>query len=351
MVLRFILIYIRAKCSNTLVYNHVRMNSSVKAAVVIVAVLAVVAGAFYEVGVKQNLGDKLVAPQNSGNLNVYVYDAPAAGNVTAVYMTFSVVSLYVNFQGWTNYTLAKHTIEISNLTSTNALLLQNLSLAPQQYSAVGLYVTNVSATINGTDKPFKLASTDIFVSHQFAVITNKTTDVSIQFDLISDLNLDSLVFTPNVGTSFATGQKGQNNATANFYVYDAPPSSYNVSAVYMSFSNISLHGEQTGWVNYSVTNGSINIYNRSEANASLLNSVNISAQNYTMIRLYLQNVTATVNGVNETFKIASPYAMINHPFNVSANGTINVKIQFDLLKDLNVNGQVFTPLIGTTVST
>lgn len=326
------------------------MKSSVKAIVFVVAVVAVVAGAFYEVQMKQNLGDKLVAPQNGGTLNVYVYDAPATTNISAVYMTFSVVSLYVNFHGWTNYSLGKKTIEISSLSATNALLLKGLNLTPQQYTAVGLYVTNVVATLNGVNQTFALSSKNVFVSHQFAVMTNKTTDVAIQFDLESDLNLNTMVFTPNVGTNFNTGVEGQPaNGTANFYVYDAPPS-YNVTAVYMNFSSISLHGVQTGWTNYSVTNKSIDIFNRSAVNASLLNSLNISAQKYTMIRLYVQNVTATVNGVNETFKIASPFAFINHPFNVTVNGKLSIKIQFDLTTDLNLNGRVFTPLIGTSVS-
>ncbi len=325
------------------------MNSSVKALVFTVAVLAIVAGAYYEIQTKQDLGTKLIAPQNSGQLDLYVYDAPAH-NVSAVYMTFSVISLYVNFVGWTNYSLGKKTVDISDLGASNASLLTGLSLSPQQYTAVGLYVTNVVATVNNVNETFSLASQHALVSHSFSVVTNKTTNIDIQFYLGSDLNLNTKVFTPGIGTSFSAGKSGSIvNGTANFFTYDKP--SLNVSAVYLNFSEISLHGVQTGWNNYSVTNQTINIFNRSAANASLLNSLSLAPQQYTMIRLYVQNVTATVNGVNETFKIASPYAFINQPFNITSKGTVNVMIQFNLTADLNVNGRMFTPLIGTTVST
>ncbi len=324
------------------------MGVQIKTVVFVVAVLAVVAGAYYEIQVKQNFGNSLLPPENTGNLDFYVYDAPAY-NVSAVYMTFSVISLYQNFVGWTTYTLGKKTIDVANIGASNASLLTGLALSPKNYTAVGLYVTHVVVNINGANETFTLASKRAFVSHSFSVIEKKTTNVNIQFYLGSDLNLNRMVFTPNIGSSFTAGNSSTvEKGTVNFYTYDRP--SYNVSAVYLTFANISLHGVQTGWTTYNVTNQTINIWNRSAANAPLLNSITLAPQQYTMIRLYIENVTATVNGVNETFRIAAPYAIINQPFNVSANGSTTIKIQFDLITDLNVEGDLFTPLIGSTVS-
>lgn len=326
------------------------MHRNAKGLALVVVVIAVIAGAYYSMEVKSNIGAALTPPTNSGTLNLFVSDAPA-NNVSAVYMTFTNISLYENFKGWTNYTLGKETINVLNLNASNAALLAGLKLGPQEFTAVGLYVTNVVVTMNGVNETFKLASHKAFLSHTFSVVTNKTTNVNIQFDLGSDLNLNSKIFTPNVGTSFTTGTPGKNsNGTFNLYVSDAPPSSYNVTAVYVTFSNLSLQGEQTGWMNFSLPNTTINLMNITSSNASLLSNLTISQQEYTMIRLYIQNVTVTVNGVNETFKLSAPFAFINHSFNVSANNTTVVHMEFNLSNDVHANSKQFTPNIGSTIS-
>lgn len=322
------------------------METSVKTFVFVTVVVTIVAGAGYALQANHNLGSKLIGPQDGGNLDVYIYDMPVNHNVSAVYLTFSSVSLYVSFQGWTNYSLDKKTVQISNHNSSSMFLVSKMTMPPQNYTAIKLDLEGVSASIGGKNQSLSLASSEVFVSHSFSVLNNKTTNVEIMFDLSNDLNLNKSTFTPNIGSSFNTGNESSpQSGFADFYVYDAP--SYNVSAVYMNFSEISLHGVQTGWTNFSVSNHSINVLGLTAANASLLGNLNVSAQNYTMIRLYIQNVTVTLNGINETFKLASPYAMINHPFDVLANGTVSVKIQFDLNQDVNVHSRMFTPLIGS----
>ncbi len=325
------------------------METSVKTLVFVTVVITIVAGAGYAIQSNHTIGNKLIGPQTDGNLDVYVYNMPVDYNVSAVYMTFTSVSLYVNFQGWTNYSLEKRTVEISNPSSASMFLVSNITLSQQNFTAIKLNLAGVTANIAGSNKSLSLAATDVFVSHSFSVLDNKTTNVEIMFDLSNDLNLNKSTFTPNIGSSFNTGNASSpQSGFANFYVYDAP--SYNVSAVYLNFSGISLHGVQTGWVNYSLSNRSIDILGLTAANASLLGNISVSAENYTMIRLDIQNVTVTVNGVNETFKMASPFAEINHPFDILTNGTMNMKIQFNLNQDVNVHGEVFTPMIGSAES-
>ncbi len=322
------------------------METSVKTFVFVIVVVTIVAGVGYAIQSNNSLGNTLVGPQSGGNLDVYIYDMPVNYNVSAIYMTFSSVSLYVNFQGWTNYSLDKKTLEISNPNSSGVYLVSNMSIAPQNFTALKLKLADVSANIGGTNHSLSLAASNVFVSHSFSVLDNKTTNVEIMFDLSNDLNVNLSTFTPNTESSFNTGNESSpQSGFANFYVYDAP--SYNVSAVYMNFSSISLHGVQTGWTNYTVSNRSINVLGLTSANASLLGNISVSVENYTMIKLYITNVTVTVNGVNETFKMASQYALVNHPFIVTANGTVNVQIQFDLNQDVNVHGRMFTPLVGS----
>ena len=136
--------------------------------------------------------------------------------------------------------------------------------------------------------------------------------------------------------------------TLNVYVQDAPTA--NVSAVYITFSAVSVHGNQTNWTNYSVGKTTVNILNLTTTNASLLKSVTLQAQKYTMIRLYISSVNVTVNGSNVSFALKAPFAFINHPFTVSKNSATQLNIDFNLNQDLNMQSQIFTPNIGMVVS-
>lgn len=136
--------------------------------------------------------------------------------------------------------------------------------------------------------------------------------------------------------------------TLDVYVQDAPIN--NVSAVYITFSAVAVHGNQTNWTNYSVGNTTVNILNLTTTNASLLKSVTLQAQTYTMIRLYITSVNVTENGQNVTFTLQAPFAFINHSFVVKPNSSTKLNIEFNLNQDLNMQSKIFTPNIGTVVS-
>lgn len=141
---------------------------------------------------------------------------------------------------------------------------------------------------------------------------------------------------------------GNSNGTLNVYVQDAPTT--NVSAVYITFSAVSVHGNQTNWTNYTVGKTTVNILNLTTTNASLLKSITLQAQKYTMIRLYISAVNVTVNGSNVSFALHAPFAFINHSFTVSKNSATQLNIDFNLNQDLNLQSKIFTPNIGMVVS-
>ena len=323
------------------------MLSSYKAGVVILIALAVVATGYYELAVRDNIGNQFLQDNNSGTLNLFVYASPL-DNLSAVYITFSSICLYGELGGSVNYSLGKITINILEPTSFNASLLKEMKLSPSNYTSIELVISAVVINSNGTNQTLSLTSDRAYFSHSFSVVDNRTTNVNIEFDLAADINFTSMTFSPNGSSSYFSGTPGiQDNGTLNMFVYDAPKD--NVSAVYLSFSMISLHGVQTGWANYSLGNMTVNILNMTMKNASLLKGLSLGPQNYTMIRLYIQNVTVTANGNNESFRLASPFAFINMPFNVSTNGTTDMYIQFALSSDLNMHSRVLTPKVGTIV--
>ena len=139
-----------------------------------------------------------------------------------------------------------------------------------------------------------------------------------------------------------------NTGKVNVYVEDTPM--LNVSAVYITFTNVSLHNTTSGWHTYTLTTTTVNILGLTTTNASLLGAFSISAGNYTMIRLYITSVNVKIAGFNVSFNLASPDAFINHPFTVSDHLTTSLNIEFNLNQDLNMNSKMFTPSIGMVVS-
>ncbi|MCL5804186.1 MAG: DUF4382 domain-containing protein [Candidatus Thermoplasmatota archaeon] len=149
-----------------------------------------------------------------------------------------------------------------------------------------------------------------------------------------------------------------------FFVYDSYiPSSNKVpvdmevadspntlaSAVYISFSSVELHGNKTGWTNYTVGNKTVDILGLTLSNASLLSKVTLTAQTYTMFRIFIKNVTVVIAGVSVNFTLASSFAFLNHPFTISAGKPATVVFEFNLTQDLNVMSSVFTPNVGIEV--
>ncbi|MEM0156337.1 MAG: DUF4382 domain-containing protein [Thermoplasmataceae archaeon] len=139
-----------------------------------------------------------------------------------------------------------------------------------------------------------------------------------------------------------------NKGVMNVYVQDTPLT--NVNAVYVTFSAVAVHGNASGWVNFTTGKTTVNILNLDTTNASLLKSVSLSAQTFTMIRLYISSVNVTVLGINISLILSAPFAFVNHPFTVSAHSTTVVHIDFNLINDINLQSRVFTPYVGITVS-
>ncbi len=139
------------------------------------------------------------------------------------------------------------------------------------------------------------------------------------------------------------------NSHVAISVADTPVLS-GVGGVYITFSSVELHSNSSGWVNYSVPATTINILGLTISNASLLTNITLHSGKYTMIRLFIKSVTVNILGLNVSFNLASRFAFINHPFNVSPNSTTRVIIDFNLNQNLNLNSKIFTPNVGVVVN-
>ena len=166
-----------------------------------------------------------------------------------------------------------------------------------------------------------------------------------------------IILAAGLGSYAYVYEQGNNSGNMALSVADLNISG--VTAVYIKFSEVSLHkapangsnsSTQGGWSNYSVSTRTIDILNLNANNAAVLGNISLSTGTYTMIRLYITSVTVTIYGNNFSFKLMAPYAFINHPFTISAHSTTNVMLDFNLVSDLNITSKVFTPSVGITVS-
>ncbi|EQB68438.1 DUF4382 domain-containing protein [Cuniculiplasma divulgatum] len=147
---------------------------------------------------------------------------------------------------------------------------------------------------------------------------------------------------------YQASEAAANDGHVAMKVADSP--NLGVSGVFMTFSKVSLHSNVSGWTNYSVKSQTIDILGLTTTNASLLTNITLKAGTYTMIRLYITNVSVDILGLSVNFTLHAPFAFINHPFKVSAHGNMNVIIDFNLTQDLSLNAKVFTPNVGVVVN-
>lgn len=138
------------------------------------------------------------------------------------------------------------------------------------------------------------------------------------------------------------------NSRLSIEVADQPTS--DISAVYITFSTVALHGNTSGWKNYTLPTKTVDILGLTTSNASLLGTITLTPQKYTMLRIHIQNVTVVVAGVHINLTLASSFGFINHPFDISAHSSSDVIIEFDLQSDINLSSDIFTPSIGIFVS-
>jgi hypothetical protein len=162
------------------------------------------------------------------------------------------------------------------------------------------------------------------------------------------LAIISVVIILIIGVIFAS-LMFSNNGNLALKVADQPMPG--ISAVYITFTEVALHGNQSGWTYYNLSSPvTINILGLTINNASLLTNISLSAQKYTMMRLYISSVTVNIVGMgNISFKLSSPFAFINHPINIPAHKTVTVIIDFSIQQSLNLQSRMFTPYIGNFI--
>ena len=152
--------------------------------------------------------------QNVGSMSLSVADLGISG-VSAVYITFSDFSTHKapangstnsNNGGWSNYSVSTKTVDILNLSQSNASLLGKMSLTAGTYTMFRLYITNVTVVVSGVHISLTLKAPFAFVTHAIKISAHSTTNVVFDFNLHTDMAISGTagIFTPNVGTVYVS---------------------------------------------------------------------------------------------------------------------------------------------------
>jgi hypothetical protein len=131
------------------------------------------------------------------------------------------------------------------------------------------------------------------------------------------------------------------------------PGDFTITHANITISQVKVHrnaaanNTTAGW--YTVVNKSQTFDLIALQNATkFFGSVKLSAGGYTQIRLVVEKVVLTVDGIEYDCKIPSNTIKLISPFNISANKKTNLTMDFDVQKSVHKTGNnkfMFKPTI------
>lgn len=146
---------------------------------------------------------------------------------------------------------------------------------------------------------------------------------------------------------------GQETGTISIYVKDLPGGFTHVN---VTFSEVRIHqadaDNESGWRTLDIKNQTIDLAVLTNV-SELLASSNVSAGKYTQIRLVVIAVVGTMeDGTIVNFTVPSGELKTNHPFNVTADHTETLTLDFDLEHSIvqKDTGWIFKPVLGSITS-
>ncbi|MEM0139157.1 MAG: DUF4382 domain-containing protein [Ferroplasma sp.] len=163
--------------------------------IVVIVIIAVVAGGGYYA----------YHYETTGKLKVSAADTPGSFNGTGIYLTFSAIALHSasaksNSTGWTNYSLHDKTVNILDLSASNATFLSNISIHAASYNEMKIYIKNVSIVVGGLSITLSLEHPFSFVVHTVTISAHSTTSIVLDYGVsdvkgTSSFNMDATVIT------------------------------------------------------------------------------------------------------------------------------------------------------------
>ena len=148
-------------------------------------------------------------------------------------------------------------------------------------------------------------------------------------------NLNSTVPNSNAQEVYLAPGSTVPSGSTVFTVSDSPQF-YNVSALFITVDNASIHSESTGkWYKIPLQESTFNLVQLNNI-SSLLSGVKLSSGTYDDMVLYISNVTAVVNGTKEEVFLPTGKLLVVGDFNISNSTTNWINVDFDLEHSIHI---------------
>jgi hypothetical protein len=149
---------------------------------------------------------------------------------------------------------------------------------------------------------------------------------------------------------YIVATKSTDTGRVSILVKDSPDDWDHVN---VTFSEVSIHaadaGNESGWRNLDIQNGTIDLASLTNV-SELLASGKVPAGKYTQIRIVVVSAVGTMeDGTVVNFTVPSGELRTTHPFNVTADHTETLTLDFDLSESIihNSSGWIFKPVLGS----
>lgn len=161
--------------------------------IAVVAVLLVIAGVFYTYTNTQNVSAQQVylAPGSSvpiGSTLFTVSDAPTSYNISALYVTVDNASIHSTTGKWYKIPLQVKSFDLIALDNISKVL-SGISLGNGTYNEIILQISNVTATVNGTNQSVYLPNHKLSIFGRFNISNGTTNWINIDFNLENSLHI------------------------------------------------------------------------------------------------------------------------------------------------------------------
>ncbi|MFB6118866.1 DUF4382 domain-containing protein [Halosegnis sp.] len=306
----------------------------------------------------------------TGTVNFYVSDQPGALedfehlNVTVTEVTF------VRADGNQTTKQANATFDLTKLEGANASLVEQYELESGDYERVFLSVGEIDGQLeSGGSAEVKLPSERLQLNQNFTV--GDGGDIDFVYDIMvtkaggsgmyvirpvaseSGTDVEINEVDARAGASARDGSDGgaetETQGSVAFYLSDEQNAIDDFKHLNVTVSKVGFQrgGESGNWTTYNVDNRTVDLTRLQGANATLLETYDLPAGNYSKVYVSVSEVNGTLtSGESAEVKLPSEKLQLNQPFSVEANATVEFVYDITVVKRGKSGAYNIKPVVG-----
>jgi hypothetical protein len=286
---------------------------------------------------------------------------------------------------WQSFDVDDRTVDLTRLKGENATLLEEFEVENGTYTQVRISVSEINGTLtDGSSAEVKLPSEKLRITQEFVVGNNESVDFVYDINVVKRGNSGAYNIKPVAGQSGTDvpinrvdeddaddtdgemddddGDEmddGEDTATAtpageesmgdagqmNFYVSDQQNAIDDFRHLNVTISGVSLRGPAANGTNYTVDNRSVDLTELQGDNATLLQTFDVPAGNYTKVFISVSEINGTLtDGSSADVKLPSERLQLNENFEVAPDSEVDFVYDITVVKRGNSGSYNIQPV-------